>query len=326
MRERDIKLLWSRAAGRCSLCRTEVTQDTKATSGKFPIGEQAHIVGEKKDSARWTPTFNEKEAAQYHNLILVCPNCHSKIDDKDSRTNYPVELLHKFKTVHELWVQDSLSGPRSAIEEAHAQVYARLIDSAVELYQLDEWRSLTNSALSTDPHWPIVIADNSEIFATRILGAVFSGQHPRLESVLSIFSRAMHEASQHYSRFETWDHYEGSITPKPFHKVLQTWDELEYHRRLKMWKEWLRLREQWIYFLTKAANWFADEVRAAINPLFFLEKDRFLVFDPGDMLSGTTTTFVEFTTKEKEAFAKSSKKLPLELERLITASKAIRPY
>jgi hypothetical protein len=46
MPEQDIKLLWGRAAERCSFpkCGIKLTQDKKLASGSFPLGEQAHML------------------------------------------------------------------------------------------------------------------------------------------------------------------------------------------------------------------------------------------------------------------------------------------
>ncbi|WP_284223853.1 hypothetical protein, partial [Brevundimonas denitrificans] len=54
MSQKDIKLLWGRSGNRCAIrdCRKELTQDKKAVSSAYTLGEQAHIVGEKEGAAR----------------------------------------------------------------------------------------------------------------------------------------------------------------------------------------------------------------------------------------------------------------------------------
>ena len=80
--QQDIKLLWGRAAERCSFpkCGIKLTQDKKLASGSFPLGEQAHIVGPTKNSPRGKSNLTKKERASYYNLILLCPNHHTLID------------------------------------------------------------------------------------------------------------------------------------------------------------------------------------------------------------------------------------------------------
>src|SRR5215470_20163001 len=138
VREVDIKLLWGRAANRCAICRTELTQTAKATGHTFPLGEQAHIVGERTGSARFTAGLSEPERDRYHNRILLCPNHHTEIDKNEA--DYPIERLHQIKTDHELWVQNSLSTPGATQQElADELAYAMLVDVAVEACRLRSW-------------------------------------------------------------------------------------------------------------------------------------------------------------------------------------------
>ena len=80
--EKDIKLLWGRAAAMCSFpeCRTKLTQDKKLASASFPLGEQAHIVGENDNAPRGRSALTEEERKSYFNRILLCPNHHTIID------------------------------------------------------------------------------------------------------------------------------------------------------------------------------------------------------------------------------------------------------
>jgi hypothetical protein len=104
--QKDIKLLWGRAANRCSLCQREVSEDKLHADGSFITGEQAHIVGEKEDAARGTSILTQEERDSYHNLILLCSHCHTKIDKNEE--DYPVEKLHILKSKHELQVREAM--------------------------------------------------------------------------------------------------------------------------------------------------------------------------------------------------------------------------
>ena len=104
--QKDIKLLWGRAANRCAICRNELSENKAAIAGQFPIGEQAHIVAEQENGPRGQSLLTSDERNSYHNLILLCPT-HHKIIDKNTE-DYPVERLHILKSQHELWVQKSL--------------------------------------------------------------------------------------------------------------------------------------------------------------------------------------------------------------------------
>jgi len=106
--ERDIKLLWGRAAAMCSFpdCRMKLTQDKKRASDSFPLGVQAHIVGESETAARGNSPLTMEERNSYFNVILLCPNHHTVIDNNPE--DYPIEKLHLIKDQHELWVEETL--------------------------------------------------------------------------------------------------------------------------------------------------------------------------------------------------------------------------
>jgi hypothetical protein len=105
--QKDVKLLWGRAASRCSVCRIELTHDKQSTNISFPVGEQAHIVAEERDGPRGNSILTPEERNSYHNLILLCPTHHTIIDKNEE--DFPVEKLHIIKSRHELWVQQTLA-------------------------------------------------------------------------------------------------------------------------------------------------------------------------------------------------------------------------
>ena len=124
--QRDIKLLWGRAASRCSICRIELSQDNTAGSASFPIGEQAHIVGEEMDGPRGSSVLSPDERNSYHNLMLLCPTHHAIIDKNVE--DYPVERLYLYKSRHELWVQQSLAS-NTPIDTRPISDLLRLVDT-----------------------------------------------------------------------------------------------------------------------------------------------------------------------------------------------------
>lgn len=52
--------------------------------------------------------MTDDERRHYNNLVLLCDECHSIIDNKGNESNYPVELLKNWKTNHENLVQQNL--------------------------------------------------------------------------------------------------------------------------------------------------------------------------------------------------------------------------
>lgn len=102
---KDAKVLWGRSASKCALCRTDLIQE-KEEGSTYPIGEMAHIKGEKPNSARYDPNMTDDGRRRYSNLILLCPNCHATVDNDYQA--YTAEKLRQIKKDHEKWVFESL--------------------------------------------------------------------------------------------------------------------------------------------------------------------------------------------------------------------------
>ncbi|WP_297207723.1 ABC-three component system protein [uncultured Brachyspira sp.] len=69
-------------------------------NGKYiNIGYIAHIIAHSEKGPRANPNISEKELKDFHNLILLCPNCHTQIDKSPEK--YTIDLLHQWKTKRE---------------------------------------------------------------------------------------------------------------------------------------------------------------------------------------------------------------------------------
>jgi len=68
----DIKKLYALSAGRCNLCNKSLFQEN------IHIGEMAHIIAKNSNGAR--SLKEQVNDNSYENLILLCPNCHTKVD------------------------------------------------------------------------------------------------------------------------------------------------------------------------------------------------------------------------------------------------------
>lgn len=300
--QQDIKLLWGRAAERCSFpdCRMRLTQDRKLASDSFPLGEQAHIVGATKKSPRGKSNLTKKERDSYYNLILLCPNHHTLIDKNPD--DYTIEKLHLFKDQHEYWVEHTLSEAKDSLKTAQSVIYADLIDATVEACQLDKWDKWASRAVSTNMKWDEGSHERLFKFYNKILGAIWPNTLPELECALKKFTYEICEAFQtfaeHCKPSETRD---GILVEERFYKS-QGWieDDNEYQQLLKEYDAWQNKCKNHMMEATKAANWLADVVRRDINPLFFATKGKFFVImGPYDMLT-FRSLFFEYTEQEKK--------------------------
>ena len=99
-------MLWGKAAGRCEfwgcnrvLSRSSVTQE------QVNVAQKAHIYSISADGPRGNEGIDKAELNSLSNLMLVCHECHQKLDKSKDGGRYTVELLQGWKTAHEARVE-----------------------------------------------------------------------------------------------------------------------------------------------------------------------------------------------------------------------------
>lgn len=88
-------ILLSQSGGRCSMpdCNKQLTFETDTTKGN--LSNFAHIEGYSPKGPRYNSNLSEEKVNSEENLMVVCLNCHKKID-ADTET-YTVEKLKTYK-------------------------------------------------------------------------------------------------------------------------------------------------------------------------------------------------------------------------------------
>lgn len=294
--QKDIKLLWGRSGNKCAFCRTDLTADKKAVTSAFTLGEQAHIVGEKEDAARGKSSLSTKERNSYHNLILLCPTHHTEIDENEE--DWPVERLHIKKSEHELWVKENLSSEIDLIKVANDTAVASLIDAAVELCKLDEWQAWTSWALSPDPKWNTDMPDSIFKFREKVLSMIWPAECVELKMAANVLSGKLNIAAQTFA--DNSEKHGDKLYPFKFYKAAG-WNE-NYDADLKKYTDWVEDCHNLIRDATKAANWFADAVRKEVNPMFYIEKGRFLIMTGPYADLSFKTEVLEYSAEELSTF------------------------
>lgn len=269
MKNKDIKLLWGRAASRCSFCKVELAQDCNAAALSFTLGEQAHIVSESANGPRGASPLAKDDRNSYHNIILLCPTHHTEIDS--NVPDWPVELLHQKKSEHELWVSETLSDIGSEKALAKDLAVGTIIDSAVELCRLEQWREWSSFLLGPEPTVEVAFPNDVFEFRQRVAAALWPPEFGELERATRTLAFTL---STSFSRLE--EHGEitnGYWRPVRFYKIAS--HNPNYDADLERYEAWIDSIYSAIYEATKAANWFSDTVRRDYNPLFFAETGRF---------------------------------------------------
>jgi hypothetical protein len=273
MNQKDIKLLWGRAANRCAICRCELSQDAQGGTLTYPLGEQAHIVASEPNGPRGQSLLTTEERDTYHNMILLCPNHHTEIDK--IVLDWPVDRLHFKKSEHELWVRETLADSSDQVFLAKQVAVTYIVDSAVELCQLENWKGWTEGALSPDPHWPRSMPRQAFEFRQRAIAAIWPPEFDDLKRATLAFSKYLSSAARN---FQEHARLEGDyIVNIRFYSGSRF--NPNYDRDLSLYNAWIDKGSHLLLRATAAANWFADVVRRDLNPMFFARTGKFLVIE-----------------------------------------------
>jgi SMODS-associated and fused to various effectors sensor domain len=102
--EKTEREIWGRAAGRCQFADcNRLLYKSPVTQERVNISQRAHIYSFAKDGPRGRGPFAAAPAGlnKVGNLMLVCYDCHKKIDGDKKGVRYSAELLKTWKQAHE---------------------------------------------------------------------------------------------------------------------------------------------------------------------------------------------------------------------------------
>ena len=100
--DRVVRELWTRSAGRCEFegCNKPLWRDVY-TQRSFNHAFIAHIIAAEVGGARGDSILSEQLCQEYDNLMLLCGDCHARVDNLLTRDDYSVERLQHMKQRHE---------------------------------------------------------------------------------------------------------------------------------------------------------------------------------------------------------------------------------
>ena len=112
-KEKTINRLLAASAGRCTICNNDVMNDWM-THKKIATAEKAHIKAFSDLGPRADKKLSVEERNAEENLMILCPTCHSTIDDQLAVGLYTVDILKKMKSEKELLIRQVLAelGPK----------------------------------------------------------------------------------------------------------------------------------------------------------------------------------------------------------------------
>lgn len=99
-------LLWGRAAGRCQFsgCNKPLWKST-VTQEQVNTAQKAHIYSFSSEGPRGHAVASSSQLNGLGNLMLVCHQCHRKIDGEPDGGRYAAALLQAMKAEHEARVE-----------------------------------------------------------------------------------------------------------------------------------------------------------------------------------------------------------------------------
>ena len=268
------KMLWGRAAGRCSKpdCRISLFEDETQTDNAALVGENCHIVAESDGGPRADPTMPINERDSYANLILFCRNHHKVIDGQEGE--YTVERLHVMKAEHELWVRGQLGF--DAAKQFDDEQYANIVDTWERLAHINEWLAWSSHVLAAGQPsmWNGVDRDLQEL-RNWLLSRVWPGRYPELEKAFENFRRVLQDF---HNRFH--DHAvpfgEGSLITEKFYQIRE-WNEKRYKQLADQYDFHVDIVEDLMLELSRAANLICDRVRQYLIRSYRLQEGRLVV-------------------------------------------------
>ena len=90
--------LFADSGGYCQNPTCNIALFQSFGESNFHLAEMAHMIGASNEGPRTSQSLNLEEKGMFENLILLCPNCHTKIDKAE--TEFPDLLLKTWKAKH----------------------------------------------------------------------------------------------------------------------------------------------------------------------------------------------------------------------------------
>jgi hypothetical protein len=160
------RLLYANSGNVCAMygCNNPLVYANTAS-----INEICHVEAVNEDGARYNPHLTEDYVNSYENLILLCPTCHSIIDNKRNESVYTVPYLKQMKQFHEQQVQEAMMKKAAIEPPIYIEGYdvSRIVSTYNCLYEKKVNKKYVYKVLNTILSMKIAI--RSVVYGTAIL-------------------------------------------------------------------------------------------------------------------------------------------------------------
>ena len=256
-------------------CRKQLVSDASEAvpSKAILLGENCHVVADKSGGPRGKSSLKQTDRDRYPNLILLCANHHTIIDQDP--TSWPIELLHQIKSDHEVWVETKLA---VAEDTESSRYYSEMINRATEDLLLNSWPWVCDNAFRCILVEEFVDGINS--FCETTKRAVWPSGHDKVRDSLVNLSDRLYAYLHH---FISKARYVDGTSGKPGHfREDKTWKKIwrkDYDEYAEQSKKWEKSSVDMLSNIVVALNDFASEVRESLKPSYFLYEGKFTLID-----------------------------------------------
>jgi hypothetical protein len=257
------KKLWGRAAGRCSICGTSVT-DREDLGEPSTVGEEAHIIAQSTSGPRGDNSIDPKLRDEYENLILLCPNHHAEIDQVPRGTEqYSVATLHQIKEDHEKRM--ATTGVVRSPEQLLQEQWAEIVDQLGELMPWDRWADHFHFLLSPAPSIYTSTQLKLQIASSWIQSRIWPTGNEELREAIEGMDRVMGDFLNVFESRASWAGNPPLLLQTDRFYRISHWDEKLYSTLLAEFNHHVGLVKDLGLELTRYGNLVATITREKID-------------------------------------------------------------
>ncbi len=295
---KTLKMLWGRAAGRCSFpdCRLDLVHDDSQTDDSSLVGENCHIVAESNRGPRADASMPESKRNLYQNLILMCRVHHKVIDDTTSV--YSVNRLHEIKRQHENWVEHQLGW--NVEKQREDELYADIMESWERLAHIDEWSDWSSFILfGGQPSLNVEVDNDLEKLRKSLLKRIWPSRYPQIKDSFDNFALVLNDFQECFRKYA--ERVDGALITRKIYNI-DEWSEEKHFHLLEQYNFQVDLVQDLMLELTRAANLVCDVFRLHVMPDYRLSIGRLTVQSgPSENLSFREMV-PEYGLEEKSEF------------------------
>lgn len=277
------KMLWGKSGNRCAMpdCKKELVVNISEINNHSIIGEECHIIAQSPDGPRGNKNFDINKIDDYDNLILMCGDHHTIIDDKSNLALFTVEKLQNMKKEHENWVFSKFTfEDKKKLEDD--LFYSEYIDNWVKFIYLNHWRNWTYYLLSTDcPSLYSEVNNSLEQLNEYNFTRFWPQRYTELENAFYTFNLIVKDFMFIFHRHSIKSN--NIYNTEKFHRKKWHNDQRIYNKLYEEYEFHVLLVQDLVLELTRSVNYICDLIRRYIDPTFRLIEGKVIV-QTGDFL------------------------------------------